>query len=202
MNYDQLKLISASNNFGNRNIKKQQGSTIEIFDYIQLVPPVPQPPLILSFFTDAKNKLFPFTNITDNRIDVGESMLIEYIYFSVALISTGGGIPIGSIETVVPLGTGNTGLGLAQYSWFNDNNRVLKNKSLCSHYAEFNATASSERTNIKELETKITIQPLIPFRCELQIPLIPVLPLPRDVSIFIGCHIKGSGSLFAPKHTY
>jgi hypothetical protein len=202
MNTNREKLLNAAKNFGNSNLKYQQGSTREIFDYIKITPPPIDVPKTLSFFTNAKNHVFPFTNITDNQLDVGETFIIKYIWFSVVLVSLGGGFaPIGSIIALVPLGTGNEGLALSQWSWYNDNNRVLKNKSLGSNFAEWNATSKNETMRTKTLETDITIQPLIPFRCELTIPIIPTI-VPRDTDIYVGCHVKGSGSLFAPKQSY
>jgi len=203
MNPGTKKLISTANNFGNRSIQDQQGSTREIFDYIQVAPPSPVLPRTLEFFKNCNLREFPFTNINTNKLDIEESFLIERIWFSVMLISLGGGAgAIGSTIAVVPLGTGNDALGVATYSWYNDNTKVLKDKSLLSHFAQWNANSKNDNNNYKELETKISIQPLIPFQCNLKIPLIFNNIPPRDLAIHIGCHVEGRGSLFAPKHTY
>jgi len=200
MNTQQKKLIGASQNFGNTNIKKQQGRTREIFDYIKFEFPYTTP-TTFNFFKYVSQKDFPFTNINSNMLEAGESFIIQRIWFTVAIVSRGGGLGVGNLFIVQPLGDFASFVGMSQYSWFNDNLQVLKNKSLLSHFPQWCATAQHERSYVKNLETLITLQPFVPFTCTLKVPLIPVV-IPRDVEVHLGCHIEGTGTLFAPKHNY
>ena len=189
------KIVSASNNFGNKNIADQQISTREIYDYLPLVNVAGS---VYEFFKNVKNRQFPFTNIEDNQMQVGEAMTIKRIWFTLLTqdISTGAFVSVDTFENA-----GIMGLYLSQFSWLNDNNRVLKNLSLTNEQAEFNRMAWSNVNNVFHLETDITIQPLIRFQCNLQSPLV-VVPAHDTTNLFIGCHVEGTGTLFAPKHTY
>jgi hypothetical protein len=205
MNNKQRKIISASNNFGNTNIKKQQGSTIEIFHYIPFIGfPIEH---LYQFFKEVKNTQFPFTNIEDNQLQVGESMIIKNIHFDALLISKWGGFgPIGSVYGNFPIGGGAVfpnldGVAMSQWSWYNENNRVIKDKSIVSHSPLFNGQSKHENDWNKELETDITIQPLIRFQCDLRTPNWSVV-IPRDIDVYLGCHVEGTGTLFAPKNTF
>jgi hypothetical protein len=189
------KLVSASDNFGNTNMKQQQLSTREIFDYLPFVNTNGN---VYEFFKNVKNRQFPFTNIEDNQMQVGESMTIKRMWFTFMIkkISTGEILSVSTFDAV-----GVSGFYLSQFSWLNDNNRVLKNLSLTNQQPEYNRNAWSNVNNVFHLESDITIQPLIRFQCNLQAPLINLAPV-DDQQFFIGCHTEGTGFLFAPKHTY
>lgn len=189
------KIVSASDNFGNKNIKDQQISTREIFDYLPFVNTAGQ---VYEFFKNVKNRQFPFTNIEDNQMQVGEAMTIKRIWFTLLIqdIATGEFTSLTTFDSA-----GLTGFYLSQFSWLNDNNRVLKNLSLTNEQPEFNRMAWSNVNNVFHLETDITIQPLIRFQCNLQQPLI-LVPGHDTTNYFIGCHVEGTGTLFAPKNTY
>ena len=189
------KIVSASDNFGNTNIKKQQMSTREIFDYLPIVNTAGQ---VYEFFKNVKNRQFPFTNIEDNQLQVGESMTIKRVWFTFMVVDKVTKAIV-SVETFASAGV--NGFYMSQFSWLNDNNRVLKNLSLTNEQPEFNRNAWSNVNNVFHLETDITIQPLIRFQCNLQQPLTTLAPSDTQ-DFFIGCHTEGTGTLFAPKHTY
>lgn len=185
------KIVGAANRFGNKGIKNQQLTTFEIFHYI----PMTASASTLEFFRNVNTAQFPFSNIQENRLQVGETMVINRIYFTIAVID-----PITKVVTTILTleQAGMTGAYLSQMSWLNDNNRVIKDLSLTNMQAEFNRKGWSTDNNVLHLETDITIQPLIRFVCQLQTTGLPAIP----VNAFIGCHASGVGTLLAPKTTY
>ncbi len=185
------KIVGASNRFGNKGIKNQQLTTFEIFHYLPMVAAANT----YNFFQNVNTSGFPFANIQENRLQVGETMVINRIHFTVAVIDPLTKI-VSNIVTLEQAGV--TGFYLSQMSWANDNNRVIKDLSLTQMQAEFNRKGWSTDNNVLHLETDITIQPLIRFVCQLQSVGIPAV----SENTFIGCHASGVGTLLAPKTTY
>ena len=181
------KMVATADKFGNSGIKNQQLTTFEIFDYLPYAPGT-----TLKFFQNVSTRQFPFANIQENRLQVGESMVIKRIWFTVAT-QMGGNIT--NIQTFEQAAL--SGQYLSQLTWNNDNNRVIKDLSLTNMQAEFNRKAWSTDNNVFHLETDITIQPLVRFTASLN-----MLTGAEVKNIFIGCHAGGVGTLLAPKGTF
>jgi len=187
------KIVGASNRFGNKGIKNQQLTTFEIFDYL----PLTAGENVYNFFQNVNTRQFPFTNIQENRLQVGETMVINRIWFSIiTIIKDTSPVQIASVQTFEQAGL--TAIYLSQFTWTNDNNRVLKDLSLTNQQAEFNRKGWNTDNNVFHLETDITIQPLIRFMCPLHKVAQAIVP----ENSFIGCHVAGVGTLLAPKTTY
>jgi hypothetical protein len=186
------KIVGASNRFGNPGIKNQQLTTFEVFHYLPVASNV-----TLDFFRNVNTSVFPFANIQENRLQVGETMVINRIYFDVIGVKTA----TGAIEEVSTLEVSFPTAYLSQFSWLNDNNRVLKDLSLTNFKPAHNRKGWNEVNDVMHLETDITIQPLMRFVCKLQVPIV-TLPVKEGVTYYIGCHAQGTGTLLAPKTTY
>jgi len=186
------KIVGASNRFGNPGIKNQQLTTMEVFHYLPVASNQ-----TLDFFRNVNTAVFPFSNIQENRLQVGETMVINRIYFDVIEVvnSTGAVATVGTLETLFP------GAYLSQFSWLNDNNRVIKELSLTNMKPAHNRKGWNTNNDVFHLETDITVQPLIRFICQLQIPVC-TIPANSGSTYYIGCHAQGTGTLLAPKTTY
>jgi hypothetical protein len=187
------KIVGASNRFGNPGIQNQQLTTMEVFHYLPLASNV-----TLDFFRSVNTAVFPLANIQENRLQVGETMVINRIFFDICLVndSTGAITNVSTIDVIVPTAY------MSQFSWLNDNNRVIKEIGLQNMKPAHNRKGWNVNNDVFHLETDITIQPLIRFICQLQIPVI-TLPTPVEGSTYyIGCHAQGTGTLLAPKTTY
>lgn len=195
------KIVGASNRFGNPGIKNQQLTTMEIFHLLPIGVPggAVANGTTLDFFRNVNTAVFPDSNIQENRLQVGETMVINRVHFTLV-----GKDSKGNILSETTFGAGTLApLYYSQFSWLNDNNRVLKTLSLTNMQPEFNRKGYNEFNNVFHLETDITIQPLIRFVCQLELPGVPVLPTVTDVATwYIGCHASGTGTLLAPKTTY
>lgn len=186
------KIVGASNRFGNPGIKNQQLTTMEVFHYLPVASNQ-----TLDFFRNVNTAQFPFANIQENRLQVGETMVINRIYFDVIRVvdATGEVSLVSTLETTLP------GAYLSQFSWLNDNNRVIKEIGLTNMKPAHNRKGWNTNNDVFHLETDITVQPLIRFVCQLQIPVI-TLPVTAGSTYYIGCHAQGTGTLLAPKTTY
>lgn len=181
------KLVNASDRFGNPGIKNGQWTTTEIYDYLPYAPGS-----TLTFFENVNTRTFPFTNISQNELQVGESMVIKRVWFTMVTVVAG------IISNILTFEQGGlTAQYLSQFSWFNDNNRVIKPISLTNMQSEFNRKGWSTDNNVFHLETDITIQPLVRFTCQLKL-----VPGAAIADVFIGCHVGGMGTILAPKGTY
>lgn len=183
------KLVGASNRFGNPGIKNQQLTSFEIFHYI----PYDGTAQTINFFENVNTAQFPLANIQENRLQVGESMIIQRVWFVILTVVEGVVTDAQTFdEAALP------GLYLSQMNWLNDNNRVIKEISLTQAKAEFNRKAYNNLNNCIHLDTDITIQPLLRFVNSLKCPNVGG----GLVNTFIGCHAAGVGTLLAPKTTY
>lgn len=195
------KIVGAANRFGNPGIQNQQLTTMEIFHLLPVGAPgaAVVSGTTLDFFRNVNTAVFPYSNIQENRLQVGETMVINRVHFT--LVGTDKNNNIISEQTFGAAGI--AGLYYSQFSWLNDNNRVLKTLSLTNMQPEFNRKGFNEFNNVFHLETDITIQPLIRFVCQLELTGITALPANADVTTwYIGCHASGTGTLLAPKTTY
>lgn len=76
----QNKMIQVNDKFGNTGIKNQQGTTRIMYDSLPLV--VSTKEFVLEFFTGCKTRKFPYTNLVENKLQVGETITIEDYYFN------------------------------------------------------------------------------------------------------------------------
>ena len=144
------KIVGASNRFGNPGIKNQQLTTMEVFHYLPVASNQ-----TLDFFRNVNTAVFPFSNIQENRLQVGETMVINRIYFDVIEVITATGL----IASVTTLETAFPGAYMGQFSWLNDNNRVIKELGLTNMKPAHNRKGWNEVNDVFHLETDITVQP-------------------------------------------
>jgi hypothetical protein len=76
----QDKIVAVNNRLGNSNIRNQQGTTRVLFDSIEL-----DGRQEFRFFENSGSKQYPFTNVgaEGNRLNVGDTFVVQKIYFGV-----------------------------------------------------------------------------------------------------------------------
>ena len=84
----QGKLVATSDKFGNRGIKKMQGSSIVKYHFLPLPAGAIASGSSFRFFENAGATQFPFTNLMEGKLQVGEAMVLERMYFSVLTVLT------------------------------------------------------------------------------------------------------------------
>lgn len=211
------KIVSVNDNLGIKGIGNQQGTTRIIYDSIKLQTSANNS--VINFFENVKTRQFPYTNLTENKLQVAEAMGMQRISFLIMEVD----VTAPATPKIVSL---NTLSALAEFKplYRSDLNfqiaqdTVVKRLPLQSFYAPFNRnssfigsptfgtnpgiTSSFEISHdVFHFDNPIIIPPQIEFVAPLQIPAI-TLPATANREWYLMCTLEGLGSLFAPKSTY
>ena len=181
------KLAMVNNKLGNPGLKKNQGSSSEIYDYVNVTATIGQTQVI-RFFASVNTKTFPLTNLTNgNLLQVGEALATEFVMFTRMEIKGG------KVQNVAPL-LNLTEFSVSQFSLLLDNSRIIKTNSLMRSLETFNTKGGTARNYTFYPDTDLTIPPQISFTAELQIPA-NTDTAPADTEVYYGCHLLGTGAI-------
>lgn len=182
------KLAMVNNKLGNPGLKNNQGSTVEVFDYIDVTSTIGTSQTY-NFFGAVNGKVFPYANIQQNQLQVGEALSVEYIAFTRLTVTTAGNI-IQKQESLLNI----TALAMSQINFLLDNSRILKINSLTRANTLFNPRGATITNNLFFPDTNLTIPPQIAFTMELR------TPINTDAAgvgntVYYGCHLFGTGAI-------
>ena len=192
----QRKTIGVNDKFGNRGIKKQQGSTVIKYDTLLL-----DGSTNLRFFDQSSQRNFPLSNTgTDgNKLGVGNSMVVERAYFTYCKRDR----TTGALTSLAPLALGvNTFIDTILNGEFNfeiANATVIKQLPILSFMPEFNKVAENSLNTNYEFDTQIVIPPLLEYVATLRLPNYTADP---EAPIYLRLTIEGAGAIIAPKATF
>lgn len=182
------KFLEANRRLGAQ-MDSQQGTTRIIYDTTGNQIGLTQ----YSFFNEVASKVWPATNIDQNRFQPGEGMVIKEINLEIANL-------FGN-DTFFS----NTLAGLSLINFYVGNQRVLKDLPLsCFSQAPINPLNTPGVTNPYKftsvrLRTNIVIPPQVQFRCDFQLPFATgTSQLPVNFKL----SVKGYGKLFNPRQNY
>jgi hypothetical protein len=193
------KFLQANRALGAQ-MDSMQGTTRNVYDTVNL-----NGARSYSFFSELPSKqttligFAPATNITDNRFEPGEGMVIKEIAF--ANLTTVGG------------DTANINLGVAALSLVDiivGNQRVVKDLPLLAgstigaiNNINFKTSITDEdrRYNCIRLFTNIIIPPQIQFFVNLRLPFAAADASSQGMAV-MRCYLKGYGKLFNPRNNY
>lgn len=181
------KLAMVNNKLGNPGLKKNQGSTFEVYDYVNVTTGIGTAQVI-RFFQSVNTKTAPFTNLQQNQLQVGEALSIEYIAFT-RLVTDRAGI----LKSLTPL-LNLSELSLSQMSILLDNSRIIKVNSLMRSFEAFNTKGGTAKNFLFYPDTDLVIPPQISFTTELAVPNNTDTAGVDDV-VYYGCHLFGTGSI-------
>jgi len=182
------KLAMVNNRLGNPGLKRNQGSTVEVYDYIDVTATIGTKQT-LRFFEGVNAKQFPFTNIQQNQLQVGEALAIEYVAFTRIVTDARG-----KLVSFTALTDGVDELALSQISILLDNSRILKNNSLARSYQTLNTKGGTQKNSLFYPDTDLTIPPQISFTTELVTPSNSD-SVPAESLVYYGCHLFGTGAI-------
>ena len=186
----QQKLINTNNRFGNTGIKQQQGSSVILYDTLPLVGTE------LRFFEGAQSRNFPLTNCSDigNRLNVGESLAIEYVYLQLVTVDPDSG----NIATLTPLSNAtDPGILASEFKITIANTEVLKKVPVLSWIPDNNPMADNTLCSTWETSTQIIIPPLLEFICSVRFG--DYIPAENTA---LRLTIGGTGAIIAPQRTF
>lgn len=186
------QIIGVNDRLGNYAVANMQGTTRAIFDTASGISNN------FTFFQNVQTRPFPFSNISQNRFEVGESLAIE----SIALILfNDGGYPVVTGQIFNSFQSGNTNPLLNLYI---GNQRVIKDLDLSyvlTTLGQTNTDGSvsvNEKTAVFRLETPIVIPPQIEFYATLQFSN----PIGNEESTSLALILQGTGTLLNPKSNF
>lgn len=181
------KLAMVNNKLGNPGLKKNQGSSSEIYDYVNVTATIGQTQVI-RFFSSVNTKTFPLTNLTNgNILQVGEALAIEFAMFTRMEIKAGKVIGVTPLLSI-------TDFSVSQFSLLLDNSRIIKTNSLMRSLEAFNTKGGTAKNYTFFPDTDLTIPPQISFTAELQVPA-NTDTAPADTEVYYGCHLLGTGAI-------
>ena len=181
----QQKMVMDANKFGNRGLKRQQGTTRIIYDSL-----AHDGRTEFRFFEGVGTRVFPFTNLTENKLSVGEIMTIERMYLMVFTSIAGVPSNIANITTQPDL------VG-ATFEFRQGNVDIVKPIPVASFEASFNKNAKSLTYSNFEMDTQLVIQPLLEFNA-----LVRASSSETVANQFVRLVIEGAGAILAPRNTF
>jgi hypothetical protein len=153
------QIVGVNQRLGNTAVPNMQGTTRMIFDTVDITSTATDQ--TITFFAGVSSRVYPRTNISSNRFEVGESLAIQG--FSVLTVST-------AATTLAGLLTAQTALRAGILNFYIGNQRVLKDLEIVS-YSRFGiGEAISETTQcaVFRLETPIVIPPQVEYYATLR----------------------------------
>jgi hypothetical protein len=186
------QIVGVNDRLGNYAVANMQGTTRAIFDTATGVSNN------FTFFQNVQTRPYPFSNISQNRFEVGESLAIE----SIALITFEAGYPIvdDAIYNFLFWGQVNPLLNL-----YIGNQRVIKDLDLSYAVTTLGTTNTAnlpinadKQTAVFRLETPIIIPPQIEFYATLQFSQ----AVGVDENASFALILQGTGTLLNPKSNF
>ena len=181
----QQKMIMDANKFGNRGLKKQQGTTRIIYDSLPHDGRTE-----FRFFEGVGTRVFPFTNLTENKLSVGEIMTIERVYLMTFVFISG--VPAG-LNTIIV----NPDLLGATFEFRQGNVDIIKPIAVASFAGDFNKDARHNQYTNFEMDTQLVIQPLLEFNA-----LVRASSSETVADQFVRLVIEDAGAILAPRNTF
>jgi hypothetical protein len=181
------KIALVNNKLGNPALKRNQGSSTEVYDYINVTANIGTQQ-VLRFFADVNTKTFPFTNIQQNQLQAGEALSIEYIAWTRIVVKQN------KIDTFETLTQAVNALSLAQFNLLLDNSRIIKTNSLARSFDELNTQGGTANNSLWYPDTDLVIPPQIQFTAELTVPANTDTAAEGE-TVFYGCLLFGTGAI-------
>jgi len=187
----QQKIVGVNNRFGNTNIKNQQGSTRVLFDSIPYTNQTE-----FRFFENAASKQYPFTNLSSegNRLSVGETFVVQKIYFGVITTDADTGV----IEEFLSMPGGSPSTFKGELSLQIANSQVIKQIPTDMFIVPTsNSTAVNNSDTAFSTFTDIVIPPLLEY-----ILTVRVANAVNSPNQYLVCFMEGTAGILAPQTTF
>lgn len=189
----QDKIIGVSNKFGNDGIKRQQGSSVVLYDTLPVVAGVNE----YRFFEGSSQRNFPLSNTgaDGNKLGVGYSMIVERAYFSFVIFNEDSQTWL-NVQTPAIWDTFQIG----EFSFEIANSQVLKQYSGLDFNPQFNKSAVQNNQWVLEWDTQLNIQPLLEFVAIYRVQN--GIGVPEIKNLSVRLTIEGTGAIIAPRTTF
>jgi hypothetical protein len=190
----QNKIISTSDKFGNTGIRRQQGTTVSLYDTLEITGQTE-----FRFFEGSSQRNFPLSNTgaDGNKLGVGSSMIIDRAYFS---FFQGVRNPDGSVNPIsIPVSFFSQQDALiSEFSFEIANSQVIKQLTGTDFSSTFNKSGLNQLNGVLLFDTQINIQPLLEFVAILRVQQ----GLTFESFNFLRFTMEGTGAIIAPRTTF
>jgi len=198
----------------NSNLNGMQPTTQAIYDTFDLSGASASGNFTIPFFQGVNAKVFPFTNLSQNRLTAGKSFAVQQFYLSIFTVASG------KITSVMTLdeATALQPLTKSEMTLIVSNTQVIERYPISGSVGPFNrdgifsnnatsVTAAAapgtaytqwRSSAVKVLPAQPIILPDQEFICNVQIPAI---TLPSAGTTYLQLTLEGFGTLFAPNGT-
>lgn len=183
------QLVGVNQRLGNTAVPNMQGTTRVIYDTIPITTNATD--LTLNFFSGVSSRVYPQSNISSNRFEVGESLAIQGFTLLQYLTATP--------TAATTVSGGATNYRAAILNFYIGNQRVVKDLEIGT-YSRFGlgeSISESIESTVFRLETPIVIPPQIEYYATLRLGL--------DISLqFFSIVLAawGTGTLLNTKSTF
>jgi hypothetical protein len=188
----QQKAVAVNNRFGNTNIKGQQGTTRVIYDSLPLDGSTE-----LRFFENAASRQYPFTNIGSegNRLTVGETFVIQKIYFGLIEVDT----DTDAFINFQSIPTTGQGFETGEWSFLLANSQVIKQIPFSVFCNLAQTVINPANTNDQSFDTftDIVIPPLLEYVLTYR-----TATYAADATLRLVCFMEGTAGIIAPQTTF
>lgn len=206
------KITEVARRMGVSDLSKMQITTRQIYHALKLQISAQQQ--TITFFQNVNTTSFPFTNLTDNKLQAGEAIAIERAYLTLLTCDPTNNkrvtdvLPVENFNVTRPILRGDFDLQI-------DRQTVTKKVNTTSWFAPFNKDAKFMNTiytggevpqiyqygqSVYHFDNSFVIIPQIEFTATLTIP--PLTALPPFVDTYLMLNLEGLGCLFNPKANY
>jgi hypothetical protein len=182
----QKKIADIAGKMQQRGILNQQGTTRMIWDTL----PVQTGSKYYRFFEGVNTRTQPQTNLTDNKLEAGESLACQFVYINILqFLKTKSEYTI--VQPTVEIYLGSLSMELM-------NTIVMKPIRILSFATDFNRMPNAN-SGVYKLFTNQVIMPLTPFVFPLYVPY--DLKAIADTDLYIQLTVEGTGSILSPRGT-
>lgn len=181
------KIVQVNAAAGNRGLQKQQASTRVIYDSL-----LQNASGFYRFFDNVASRTFPQTNLSENKLQVNESMVIKWINFHTFTIATGSA-PV----TAVAQFSATPALVRSDVSIEIANSVVLKPYPLDTMLAANNRHAQHTAHESVMLETDLVIPSLLEFIVNLRTTYVT-----SSTTVYNMCMLEGQATIYRPQGSY
>ena len=205
------KIAEVAKRMGINDLSKMQITTRQIYHAIKLQ--ITAQATTLTFFQNVNTTRFPFTNLTENKLQAGEAIAVERAYLSILTCDPADNQkvrdvwPLEFFSIFRPILRGDFDLQI-------DRQTVTKKINTTSWFAPFNKDANFLSTvydpaagqfynagqSVYHFDNSFVIIPQIEFTATLTIP--PITALLPGVDTYLMLNLEGLGCLFNPKGNY
>lgn len=182
----QQKAVLVNKKLGNSSTGQQQGTSRQIYDSLPL-----DGRLQFNFFDGLQTRNFPLTNINQNKLQIGETLTIQRMYFCVVIVAAGT-TNVTNVQTLAAAGL--TGLYGGDFTVNFDTTTVIKPYPVSSQLSQFNYFAKHTTFESIKLDSDLVIPPDIQFLCQMRQTTYTAL-----ANAYLRCVWQGWGTLFSPK---